>query len=121
MSLLASRHSASTFRPQSALEPDDCYILHDSTKTRPDLAIEVVWTHGGMDKLDVYRALGVPEVWIWQDDFLHYFVLTGSTYVEQPRSALLPDFDARIVNEILELDMLSDVHRELRTRLPPGS
>jgi hypothetical protein len=28
----------------------------------PDIAIEVVWTSGGIDKLEVYRGLDVPEV-----------------------------------------------------------
>ena len=27
---------------ESGLEPDDCYILHDTQKPRPDIAIEVL-------------------------------------------------------------------------------
>ena len=30
----------------------------------PDLAIEVVYSHDATDALEVYRRLGVPEVWI---------------------------------------------------------
>jgi hypothetical protein len=33
----------------------------------PDIAIEVVHEHGGIDKLEVYAGLAVPEVWFWQD------------------------------------------------------
>ena len=51
------------------LEPDKCYILGDAEdpqKTSPDLAIEVDWTSSSIDKLEVYRGLGVGEVWIWR-------------------------------------------------------
>ena len=36
-------------------EPDECYVLGDARgRDRPDLAIEVVWTSGALDKLAVY-------------------------------------------------------------------
>ena len=47
-------------RRARALEPDECYSLSLGRPTSPDLAIEVVWTSGGIDKLDVYRGLGFP-------------------------------------------------------------
>ncbi len=34
----------------------------------PDLAIEVGWSRSGIDKLEIYRRLGVREVWRWDDD-----------------------------------------------------
>ncbi len=37
-------------------EPDECYVFgHVADPKRPDLAIEVEWTAGRVDKLDVYR------------------------------------------------------------------
>ncbi|MEG4506483.1 Uma2 family endonuclease [Microcoleus sp. F6_B4] len=36
-------------------------------KAIPDLAIEVVFTSGGIDKLQLYKRLGIPEVWFWED------------------------------------------------------
>jgi Uma2 family endonuclease len=36
--------------------------------TDPDIAIEVVVTSGGLDKLSVYQGLEVSEVWFWMDD-----------------------------------------------------
>ena len=45
------------------IEPDECYVLGDNPQPeRADLAIEVEWTRGAIDKLDVYRKLGVREV-----------------------------------------------------------
>src|SRR5262245_22136591 len=48
---------------EAGLEPDECYIVgSDQDKPAPDLAIEVVWTSGGINKLEIYRRLGVQEV-----------------------------------------------------------
>ena len=42
---------------QRGAEPDECYLVGPltGTPTLPDFAIEVVWTRGGLDKLEVYR------------------------------------------------------------------
>jgi hypothetical protein len=39
---------------------------HEGERDRPDIAIEVIWTSGGIDKLEVYRKLGVREVWYYE-------------------------------------------------------
>jgi len=101
---------------QAGLEPDECYILHDIAKPRPDLAIEVVWTSGGIDKLEVYRRLGIGEVWFWIEDAVTAHVLVDGQYQTRTRSALLPDFDFGLVAEMLALPSLSDVRRALRER-----
>jgi Uma2 family endonuclease len=76
-----------------ALEPDECYALSLGPPTRPDLAIEVVWTSGGIDKLEVYRGLGVREVWFWREGVIEVNELSGDRYERRERSALLPDLD----------------------------
>jgi Uma2 family endonuclease len=50
-----------------AVEPDECYLFNASRDeaARPDLAIEVIWTSGSINKLEIYRKLAVREVWIW--------------------------------------------------------
>jgi Uma2 family endonuclease len=75
------------------LEPDECYVLGRERKGRPDLAIEVVWTRGGIRKLDVYRGLGVGEVWLWKAGALEVHVLVEGAYEQRPQSALLPAMD----------------------------
>lgn len=76
-------------------EADECYILGEDpeAKERPDLAIEVVWTSGGIDKLEVYRKLGVGEVWFWKRGKISVHVLQGDAYRTAERSQLLPDLD----------------------------
>ena len=54
---------------EAGAEPDECYILGENQdRDRPDLVIEGVWTSGGIDKLEIYRHLQIPEVWFWIDE-----------------------------------------------------
>jgi Uma2 family endonuclease len=55
-------------------QADQSFCL-GSVKPIPDLSIEVIYTSGGVDKLARYRALGVPEVWLWQDGVLGVYRL----------------------------------------------
>jgi len=59
----------------------------------PDVAIEVTWTSGGIDKLDVYRKLGVREVWYWEDGCLQVHMLRGTHYEPVARSEALVGID----------------------------
>lgn len=56
-------YGSTTFRKEEAqrgLEPDECYA-RGGDKDIPDLALEVVVTKDALDKLEVYRGLGVGE------------------------------------------------------------
>jgi Uma2 family endonuclease len=55
---------------ERGLEPDECYVLGEGEKEVPDIAIEIVLSHG-IDELEVYRGLGVPEVWSFEDGHFH--------------------------------------------------
>lgn len=82
------------------LEPDECYVVKDlggARPLRPDLAIEVIWTSGGLDKLDIYRAIGVPEVWVWRRGVLRVHQLHQGAYVEREHSELLPTVDRTLL------------------------
>jgi Uma2 family endonuclease len=63
-------------------------------RDRPDIAIEVIWTSGDIDKLEVYRKLGVREVWYYERGTLRFFALRGERgregYAEIPQSGFLP-------------------------------
>lgn len=108
-------------REERGAEPDECYVLaaHDRPEgtARPDLAIEVVWTSGGLDKLEVYRALRVREAWFWIEGRITVHELVGDGYEERPASALLPGFDlARVAELAARTDQTAAV-RELRESL----
>jgi Uma2 family endonuclease len=76
------------------VEPDECYLVGVRAGRKvPDLAIEVRWTGGGIEKLPIYAALGVKEVWVWDRGVISAHVLRGSTFVRSARSTLLPSLD----------------------------
>jgi Uma2 family endonuclease len=67
-----------TFRREDlerGLEPDECFYTVNEPRIRgretidladdppPDLVIEVDLSHSSVDKLAIYAALGVPEIW----------------------------------------------------------
>jgi len=83
-------------REERGAEPDECYTVGrvpQSDGDRPDIVIEVVWTSGGLDKLEIYRKLGVAEVWFYERGSLTFFSLTGDVYQECARSQVLPGAD----------------------------
>lgn len=69
-----------------------------SVKLIPDLAIEVVFTSGGITKLPRHKALGVSEVWFWEDGTLKLYSLREGQYEPVDRSQL-----AELENLDLEL------------------
>ncbi|HBL13988.1 MAG TPA: hypothetical protein DD379_21865 [Cyanobacteria bacterium UBA11162] len=60
-------------------QADESYCI-GSVKPIPDLSIEVVFTSGGISKLKRYKALGVPEVWFWEDGLLKLYHLRDNGY-----------------------------------------
>jgi Uma2 family endonuclease len=87
---------------QGGLEPDECYLVGDQDKLAPDLAIEVVWTSGGIDKLEIYRRLGVGEVWFWKASRIEVHVLRQGLYEATDRSSLLPELDLALLCSFLD-------------------
>jgi Uma2 family endonuclease len=78
------------------LEPDECYCL-EQKKEFPDLAIEIVITSGIVNKLEIYRGLGVTEIWQWQDGKFVIYHLRSDGYEEIEQSELLPDLDVHLL------------------------
>ena len=92
---------STTFRKQEkkgGKEPDECYCI-GIEKEFPDLAIEVVFTSGGIDDLEVYKRLGVREVWFWQNNQFSVYSLQGNKYKQISKSELLPDLDLALLAE----------------------
>jgi Uma2 family endonuclease len=106
--------------PRAAgVEPDECYIFGDQRKSAPDLVIEVVWTSGGIDKLEIYRRLSIPEVWFWIEGRIDVHVLGTDGYAVGG-SRLLPDLYLDLVAALLERPTVLDAMRALRDSLRGG-
>lgn len=78
-----------------AVEPDECWVFGGplGERSRCDLAIEVIWTSGSINKLEIYRKLGVREVWIWRRGRLTAYALRGEIYEPMSESLVLPGID----------------------------
>ena len=96
------------------LEADECYyILNQPLVSRrvevdlirdppPDLALDVVFSHGDVNKMDIYASLGVPEVWQWADGDLQAYELVEGRYVPRETSLNLPMLRVKDVEEFLD-------------------
>lgn len=118
---------SATFRKateQRGLEPDECYCLNQE-KEFPDLAIEVVLSSGILDKLDIYRGLGVTEVWVWEaGKFTIYRLRTDECtdgYEQITSSELLPECDIALLASYVkpqeQFDAVMAFRDELRAQL----
>ncbi len=96
-------------------QADESYCI-GSAKLIPDLSIEVVFTSGGIDKLERYKALGVPEVWFWEDGLLKLYQLCDGSYVSIDRSQLheLKDLDLDLLRRCM-LIAETDAGEAIRT------
>ncbi len=97
---------STTFRRQAVgcgIEPDECFYLGSATKVQdwrtlnldrdppPDLAIEVENGVNGVDRMAIFAALGVPEVWCFDGRALRaHKLVAGRAYVPVPTSPSLP-------------------------------
>jgi Uma2 family endonuclease len=76
-------------RRRRGIEADECFWIANAprmagrrrldlrTDPPPDLAIKVDVTHSSLNRLSIYAALGVPEVWRLDGDTLTFYVLGG--------------------------------------------
>lgn len=80
---------------EASAQANESYCFGVS-KLTPDLAIEVVFTSSGPNKLARYKALGVPEVWFWQDGLFMLHRLRNGEYER---------IDHSEIPELAELDL----------------
>src|SRR5262245_53288176 len=78
-------------RRRRGIEADACFWIANAHKMAgrrrlnlrsdppPDLALEVDVTHSSLDRLSIYAALGVPEVWRLDGDTLTFHVLAAKS------------------------------------------
>ncbi len=90
-------------RRQRGLEPDRCYWIANEPAVRgkrtldlridppPDLALEVDITSSSLDRMSIYAALGVPEVWRLDERTLTFQTLgTNRKYSAASHSLSFP-------------------------------
>lgn len=100
-------------------EPDESYNLQ-TKKTIPDLVIEVIFTSGGIDKLEFYKRIGVPEIWFWEDGNISIYYLREE-YKKVNDSILLPDLDLGMLVKYINYYDQYDAVTEFIKELKPGA
>lgn len=85
-------------RKRRGLEPDNCYWIANAPRLQgrqqldlrsdppPDLAIEIDVTRSSLDRMSIYAALGVPEVWRLSTSGLAFHILDAGVYQVRPNS-----------------------------------
>jgi Uma2 family endonuclease len=104
-----------------ALEPDECYCVGadrdvDTETGAPDIAIEVVISHR-MNKLPIYGALGVREVWVYQRGQFTIHRLVAGAYQIADSSQFFPELDLSELAEYAGMPDQDAAIRAYRARL----
>ena len=94
-------------------EADKSYEL-GRDRVRPDLAIEIVVTSGGIDKLKAYQRLQMPEVWFWEKQKLSLYALRAEGYIAITQSEALPTLDLDLLTRCIRMDNHVQALREFR-------
>jgi Uma2 family endonuclease len=80
---------------KKGIEPDNCYYIQSEPAVRgrqeldletappPDLAIEIDITSTSLNKLAIYSALRIPELWIYNGRVLNFYQLVEREYIER--------------------------------------
>lgn len=96
---------STTFRRKDlrkGFEPDASFYIRNAQAIRkqpqidlrwdppPDVVVEIQVTNPAIDKLSIFAAAGVPEVWLYRDDQVEILGLESKTYQTKPESSFLP-------------------------------
>ncbi|MFP4133947.1 MAG: Uma2 family endonuclease [Halothece sp.] len=96
-------------------EPDESYSI-GSQKERLDLVIEVVVSSGGINTLEIYKRIGIQEVWFWEDSVLKIYSLQ-ETYQLLEKSSLFPDLNVEVLTKYItyydQYDAVTEFLKEL--------
>ncbi|WP_089717319.1 Uma2 family endonuclease [Candidatus Entotheonella palauensis] len=94
-------------------EPDTCFYIERVAQIRgkddldltvnppPDLVIEVDITHPSLDKLPLYAAIGVTEVWRYNGTSVTIYTLTQDAYTSSETSHVLPGITSAVLMQFI--------------------
>ncbi|MCC5599478.1 Uma2 family endonuclease [Nostoc favosum] len=96
------------------IEPDTCYYIQNELAIRgkqtldlendppPDLAIEIDITSSSVNKLGIYSALGVTELWRYDGQNLKFYQLIEGQYVECKFGIAFPIVSVSEISRFIE-------------------
>lgn len=99
---------------ERGFEPDSCFYVQHAAQIAgkkrldllvdppPDLVVEIDITHSSLDKLSIFAAVGVPEVWHHDGARIRMLGLVGERYEERTQSLAFPALRAVDLMTLLE-------------------
>jgi Uma2 family endonuclease len=97
----------------ASAQADESYFI-GTVGTTPDISIEVVFTSGNERKLNRYQALGVKEVWFWEDGRFALYCLRCDSYEQVSQSEIIPNLDIELLSRCLLMTSRVEAVRAFR-------
>lgn len=98
---------------EKGFQPDSCFYITSVDQIRgkkeinlatdppPDLLLEIDITSSSLNRLPLFAAVGVPEVWRYENGAIKIYQLHGKSYDESPASRWFPLVSAEQLEEWL--------------------
>jgi Uma2 family endonuclease len=109
------------------LEPDQCFWIQNEAKVRglesydpsrdppPDLVVEVDVSRSSINRMRVYAALGVPEVWRYRKKVVEFHLLgENGKYTVQSNSRAIAGITSADITRFLSLRGETDANTIIR-------
>jgi Uma2 family endonuclease len=111
---------------ERSAEPESCYYIQHvhqiegrqvdlATDPPPDLILESDIARPASRRLDIYKRLGVPEIWHYPGGSLRIYQLQDGEYVPPDRSPSLPIVSTTVINQSLHQAEIQDDTTFIRT------
>ncbi len=109
------------------LEPDECYWIEHEPQMRdvgeydphqhppPDLVVEVEVSRSALDRMGIFAAMKVPEVWRWDGEKLSFWLLKRGKHVAASVSRSFPLLSADEIARFVRMRGTMSETKMLRT------
>jgi len=128
--LVLETRGSTTFKEKQLLqgaEPDTCFYVKNAEliigkgdidlakDPPPDIIVEVDISHQSTGKLSFYSAIGVPEIWRYDERQVLILHLVNGQYVDMPSSLTFPMLTDKVLTDALEQSKTEGQSAALRT------
>lgn len=111
---------------QHGAEPDSCYYIQHVSQIEgrqvdlasdppPDLVVEVDISSPSSRRIDIYKQLGVPEIWRYSGGSVQVYRLQDGEYVPCDLSPSFPIVSTAVINQYLHQAETQDDTTFIRT------
>lgn len=104
---------------ERGFEPDESYYIENAKYVRgrkainlefdppPDLTIEIDISGSSLNRMSIFAATGIREVWRYSASGMEFFELHTGNYREVPQSVTVPGVRSADVAELLEIGLFA--------------